>query len=270
MDTIYICFPQGKHKALTLSYDDGKIHDRPLVALLNRYGVKSTFNINSGLFGSDAGAGSRLREEEIINLYEGHEIAVHTSTHPTLPRSPREQIVRQILDDRTALERLTGRTIRGMAYPNSDGWNEDIKAVLPHLGVDYARVTGCTLDFLLPRDLYQWQFTATHRQDLTGLAARFAALDKKQYLYLMSVYGHSIDIEKDGAWEMFEDFLKTVSRREDTWYTTNIGYVDYMQATSRLRFSADGSFVENPSVLDCWISVNGRVLEIPGGSSIRF
>lgn len=46
-------FPGGKRKALTLSYDDGVIQDRHLVDLMRRYGVKGTFNLNSGLLGRD-------------------------------------------------------------------------------------------------------------------------------------------------------------------------------------------------------------------------
>ena len=37
--TIYTCFPQGKHKVLTMSYDDGKIFDRKLIEIFNKYGI---------------------------------------------------------------------------------------------------------------------------------------------------------------------------------------------------------------------------------------
>ena len=40
---------QGKNKAITFSYDDGVTQDRRLIEILNRYGLKATFNINSGL-----------------------------------------------------------------------------------------------------------------------------------------------------------------------------------------------------------------------------
>ena len=36
MNKVYICFPGGKHKALTMSYDDGRVSDRRLVALFNQ------------------------------------------------------------------------------------------------------------------------------------------------------------------------------------------------------------------------------------------
>ena len=38
-------FPQGKKKTLTLSYDDGTIHDRKFVKIMNEYGIKGTFNL---------------------------------------------------------------------------------------------------------------------------------------------------------------------------------------------------------------------------------
>ena len=37
----------GKKKALTLSYDDGTIHDRRFIDMLNKYGIKCTFNLIS-------------------------------------------------------------------------------------------------------------------------------------------------------------------------------------------------------------------------------
>ena len=43
---VYVCFPEGKAKALTMSYDDGKIQDERLVSIFNRYGIRGTFNLN--------------------------------------------------------------------------------------------------------------------------------------------------------------------------------------------------------------------------------
>lgn len=65
---------------MTMSYDDGMIFDKRLIEIFNRYGIKGTFNLNSGLY--DA-SDDKLPKEEIVGLYEGHEVATHTSTHPT-------------------------------------------------------------------------------------------------------------------------------------------------------------------------------------------
>ena len=89
---IGMLFPEGKSRAVTLSYDDGFTFDRQLVDLLNRYGLKGTFNLNSGLFGT-GGPGSyqgkpldfyRIPGEEIAALYQGHEIAGHGLYHCSL------------------------------------------------------------------------------------------------------------------------------------------------------------------------------------------
>ena len=40
---------EWKEKAVTFSYDDGVTQDRRLVEMMNTYGVKGTFNLNSGI-----------------------------------------------------------------------------------------------------------------------------------------------------------------------------------------------------------------------------
>ena len=71
---------QGKNKAITFSYDDGAVQDIRLIELLNRYGLKATFNLNSGLLGGY----NRVPQQDVAALYAGHEIAAHTLTHPDL------------------------------------------------------------------------------------------------------------------------------------------------------------------------------------------
>ena len=40
---VYTCFPGGKAKALTMSYDDGKVQDRRLIDIFNKYGIKGSY-----------------------------------------------------------------------------------------------------------------------------------------------------------------------------------------------------------------------------------
>ena len=40
-----------KNKAITFSFDDGVQQDKRCVEILNKYGLKATFNINSARFG---------------------------------------------------------------------------------------------------------------------------------------------------------------------------------------------------------------------------
>ena len=96
MNRVYCCFPGGKHKALTMSYDDGRTQDRRLIEILYRCGSKGTFNLNSGLFER----GDRVLPEEIPALYAGQEVDCHTVTHPTNARCPLPKVALEVLEDR--------------------------------------------------------------------------------------------------------------------------------------------------------------------------
>lgn len=51
----FLRFPGGKAKAVTFSYDDGDRGDIRLAETINKYGIKCTFNINSGFIAKEPG-----------------------------------------------------------------------------------------------------------------------------------------------------------------------------------------------------------------------
>ncbi|MBQ6118044.1 MAG: polysaccharide deacetylase family protein, partial [Clostridia bacterium] len=139
MRYLFLRYPEGKTKAVTLSYDDGPAADRKMLEILNRYGVKCTFNFNEK-------QALTTEETETLLLGRGHEIAVHGAEH----RAPGCQFpvdgIQDVLDGRRALERQFRRVIRGMAYPDSgirhfeNGTSyETVKRCLADLGIVYAR-----------------------------------------------------------------------------------------------------------------------------------
>lgn len=264
MSQILMCFPEGRHKALTMSYDDGKTEDRRLVQTFNHHGIKGTFHINSGLLGS----GDRLTEAESIALYAGHEVSAHTLTHPTIARCPNETIVHEIVEDRKNLERIFGGLVRGMSYPNGS-FDRRIQEMLPYLGIEYSRVVEASHRFTLPDNWYEWKPTCHHKDNLMEHAKTFVEINKKQYLYLMYVWGHSYEFDQDDNWKLIEDFCEYVGRHDDIWYATNIEIVDYVKAYDRLQFSASLDFVFNPSALSIWLSVNGSIVEVQGGNQVK-
>lgn len=116
----------GKYKAVTFSYDDGVTQDKRLIEILDRYGLKCTFNINSELLGREGSLvrggvtvqHNKLFPEEIKAVYKNHEVAVHTLTHPNLTSlTDDNEIIRQVEQDRLNLSRLVGYEVVGMAYP---------------------------------------------------------------------------------------------------------------------------------------------------------
>ena len=261
MNKIYCCYPGGKHKALTMSYDDGREQDRRLVELFNRCGIKGTFHLNSGLMAD----GGHVPPEEVRTLYAGHEVAGHTVTHPTIARCPLPEVAWEVLEDRRALEAMTGRPVRGLSYPNGSV-SRDIEALLPLCGIRYSRVVGSSEGFGLPENPYRWQATCHHNHRLLELGREFLALSKRQYLYLMYVWGHSYEFDRDDNWELIEQFCHLVSNREDTWYCTNIEFMDCMDDYAHLQFGADNRFVYNPNARECWITVNDSApIRLPAG-----
>lgn len=258
---IYACFPGGKHKVLTMSYDDGKQEDRRLVALFNEYGIKGTFNVNSGIEGDPR----RIPKEEYASLYKGHEVACHTVSHPTIERCPLPLVAQEVIEDRRELEHLLGYPIRGLAYPNGSE-SREIRNMLPALGIRYGRVVGNTEGFGMPEDFLQWKATCHHNYHLEELGQQFVDLQKKQYLYMMYVWGHSYEFTDRDNWQVMENFCKQVSNKEDIWYATNIQIVDYMDVVKAAQYAADGSFVYNPCAQSLWLCVNDKeFVEAKGG-----
>lgn len=73
---------QGKTKAITFSFDDGVEQDIRLIEMFDRYGLKGTFNLNSGSFGMQITLPvqgvevphHRFTEDKIRAIYQNHEV----------------------------------------------------------------------------------------------------------------------------------------------------------------------------------------------------
>ena len=263
LKTVYTCFPGGRHKVLTMSYDDGRTFDRRLVEIFNKNGIKGSFHLNSGI--EDEG---RVPLGEVKELYAGHEVSAHTYTHPTIARCPNEQVVQQVLLDRRRLEDACGYPVRGMSYPNGSV-SPDIVSLLPYCGIEYSRTVNSTFGFGMPDNFLLWNPTCHHNHRLMELGRQFLDLFKQQYLYMMYVWGHSYEFNNDNNWELMEEFCAMMGNHDDIWYATNIEIVDYMNAAKSLRYTAACDKVYNPSALTVWISVDGKILSVGAGKTIE-
>ena len=96
MSNIFMRFPKGKKRALTLSYDDVTDQDIRLIELMKKHGLKGTFNVNSGCYAEEGTVYKegqyhrRMTKKQAMDLYKnsGMEIAVHGLTHPFLEQLP--------------------------------------------------------------------------------------------------------------------------------------------------------------------------------------
>ena len=221
----------GKKKAITFSFDDGATQDQRLIAILNKYDLKCTFNLNSELLGQ---MGSLIREdvtvahckpraEEVRGIYEGHEVAAHTLTHPFLPNQTDEEVIRQVEQDRLNLSELVGYEVVGMAYPcGGTNHNERVARVIAeHTGIKYARTIVSTQSCAPQSDLYRFHPTChAEWEGLFPLAKAFLENDPKEDS-LLYVWGHSFEFDIHNTWDRFEEFCKLASHRGDVFYGTN-------------------------------------------------
>ncbi|MDD3886573.1 MAG: polysaccharide deacetylase family protein [Victivallaceae bacterium] len=262
--SISFVFPGGKSKALTFSYDDGCTFDRRLVEIFNRYGMKSTFNLNSGKMHDD----EHVAMDEAAGLYRGHEIAAHCATHGNLIYLPREDVVEEVRSDRYALETVAKRPVTGMAYPYGtiSDW---LCHALDTLGIEYSRTTRSTNNFSLPEDFRLWDPTCHHNSAL-ALIDSFIDLPVWSKLPLFYIWGHSYEFDRQDNWELIEDICTRLAGRDDIWYATNGEICHYINAVRSLRFGVAGRFVTNPSATGVWIRrADGTPLEIPGGATLQ-
>lgn len=244
-------FPGGARKALVMSYDDGTEHDRRLVELFNAHGIRGTFNLNSGLLDRPG----YLKSAEVAALFQGHEVAAHTVSHPCLSHLATEGVVAEILEDRRCLEGLVGYPVRGLAYPGGD-YSDRVIGLLPSLGIEYARTTQCVESFLPPGDFLRWPMQCRHTQ-APERVRKFLDLPPRWGLQLCLVMGHSYEFDRAGNWDLMEAVCRMAGKRSDVWYATHRQVVDYLRARERIRLSADGTLIENPSHQAVWFTDMG-------------
>ncbi len=263
MSISFSYYPNGKKKALTMSYDDGQVHDRRLVEIFNRHGIRGTFHLNSGRLDEEM----FLRTAEVGELFKGHEISAHTLNHPYLTLLPDEIVSLEILEDRRKLEKLTGYPVRGMSYPFG-AYSGELLRMLPALGIEYSRTVQSYGGFHLPDDFLVWHPTCHHNQNLMDKAKVFKNQPQWSQMPLLYVWGHSYEFDREDNWELIEEFCKMISGDESVWYASNIEIMDYIKAMKSLKFGVDMCTVYNPSALDVWVGIDGEAVKIEAGRTV--
>ena len=281
----FIRFPEGKSKAVTLSYDDGCRADIRLSETISKYGIKATFNIPSHRIAEKEG-GWDLTKEEIRKhfLDKGHEIAIHTAHHLANGLQNTADGIKEVLDCRAKLEKDFGIIVRGMAYPDSgirrfrNGMDySDVKRYLTDLNIAYARTLGGDNDgFYLPNDWHAWMPTAHHNNsNIFEYIDKFLNINcNKGYqsdldARLFYLWGHSFEFDNHNNWDRLDEICEKLSGKDDIWYATNGEIYDYVTAYNSLIFSADNSIVHNPSAKTVWFIYGNTPYTIKSGETIK-
>jgi len=234
-------------KYFSWSFDDGLEQDKKITAILRKYGMGATFNLNSGLFGvrkyigriSNLGFNEipeadyvskkihllpyvhhfRIPESELKKVYEGFEIASHTIDHVNLDKCSEEERTRQIKEDAGRLSELFGQEVTGFAYPYGLGAGKSREA-LKKAGIHYARLAmGNKPTYRFPEDPLAMPLTCWHIS-----SKAFQRIDEfinmqlgdEDLFFLMFAHGYEFDFgTKESNWEKFEEICAAVSSCDD-------------------------------------------------------
>ena len=152
-------------KIVSLSFDDGTIYDLRFIELLNKYNIRATLNLNSKLdnfvwyFGDTPI--ERLKLNEVVEKYDGHEVCSHSLTHPYFSSLSKEEIIRQVKEDCENLSKIFNRDINAFAFPFHDQTEEHIQILKENLNLNYIRYSYFEESYL-PKDRYHIPLNALY------------------------------------------------------------------------------------------------------------
>lgn len=223
---------ENKNKAVTFSFDDGVSQDIRTIEILDKYGLKATFNLNSGKFGmhypfeweGETIQRDLLTHDKIREVYKNHEIASHTIVHADLTALDDVAIQWHIEKDIQLLSGFCDYPIMGMAYPCGYVDQRVAKVIKERTNIKYARTVISTYNFDLQDNYYLFNPTIhiTEWDKLMQLAEKFINLktDKPQLFY---IWGHTYEFDYYGGenFKKFEEFCKLISYKQDIYYGTN-------------------------------------------------
>ena len=234
-------YPDGNHKALIMSYDDGLDDDIALAQLFDRYGIIGTFNLNSGLLDTRAiwneGKPNEilqtyLSKDTLVHVFKNHEIAVHGTYHKALVGLSDKEILEEINVDIENLTILSDRKISSMAYAFGST-NDHVAEVIGTTPLTNARTVKSSYNFDLPENYYLWSPTCHDSEALEYLEA-YISLDSPS-LSLFYVWGHSWELRDTLRNQNILKFCNKIGDRDDIWYTGAGNFADYHASLKALE-----------------------------------
>ena len=279
---INICYPDGKMKAALFNFDDSSDwninSDQHLLEVLNKNGLKGTFNVITG----DCDKNEAKVFSSRVSQYDGHELASHSVTHSHLDQIPEEQFEDELVNSKKYIEDLTGQRVTGLAYPYYYRADTAHLQKIKDAGYLYTRRTDPSNSFNLPDSFYNWN--PTMWQLYTGPVAgatepilpqktdEFLALDPKGSMKLMFIWGHAADLDnwnnpEKSKWGYLEDHCRKISEHLSTvWNPTCREFVDYVNATKRLVISKGQGetvrFDNRANQQEVWIQLKGNPVKL--------
>ena len=217
-------------KYLTFSYDDGVRQDIRLIELFRRYGMKGTFNMNTGSLGHVGHimhqgfdvCFDKVCADEVHDVYAGFEVAMHGVDHRNFPGLTDAELDAEVCNNMKEIETLTGEKVVGGAYP-CGVFDDTIADRLRARGIGYCRTIKDTHSFAVPEDFNIWHPTCHDNDDRAmELAEQFIALEAETPS-VFYIWGHAFELDKPDRdrWYRMEKLLEKLAGHDDICYAEN-------------------------------------------------
>ena len=198
-------------KYFIFAIDDGTIYDKKVIDIFNKYNIRATFNLNSGLqdfvWYKDDKPVERLKLYENRHIYDNHEVASHSLTHPWLTSLSDEDVYREVKEDVDNIERIFARKVTTFSFP-FDYFDERTINIVKSVGITHIILPEIDDSFKLPSDLFHIKVTSWNIDEALEKADRFIKdKDAQLFVYL----SHSYDYEFSNAYDKLERLCQKVS-----------------------------------------------------------
>lgn len=215
-------------KIFVLTFDDGTIYDERFITILNKYQIPCTFNLNSGLKDYVWNCGEfpicRLDLEEKREIYQRHEVASHTVTHPYLTELTEKQLIHEVEEDCRKLKEIFGMEEIGFAVPLDRCGEREIEIIKRETCVKYIRLPKLQEDFAPPKDAFRIGCHGLYNEpNIKDRIAEFAENTLPVSVFILA--GHSYEFEVNVHWEYIEDLLKYICSFDNVEFMTMMDMV---------------------------------------------
>ena len=267
-------YPNGKYKAVIMSYDDGTIEDIELIKLFDKNGIVGTFNLNSGYLGTkkewpqyngDTLKFHYISEDSISIIYKNHEVAAHGAFHKDFLKISSEEILQDLEPDIKKLKQLSNKEITSMAYPFGST-SDSIAKLISTTSITNARTVNDTKEFELPTLPLMWNPTC-HDHIALDHSERFLALNKTE-LSLFYVWGHSWEFRDKKRWDNMVKLCEQVGNQDDIWYVGCGEFISYLKALEKVEIGETKIVnpTDNPTV---WVKFESGFKKLAPGDQLK-
>jgi peptidoglycan/xylan/chitin deacetylase (PgdA/CDA1 family) len=226
-------FPRNAICAVTTSWDDNEAATLEILEVLNSTNLKGTFYIDPG---NTRGQG--LTDSQLKSMAATNEVGSHTWSHIDLKECDAETAREELTHSKHYIERVTGHTVLGIAYPWGK-YSPAVETMVRECGYMFARTVDEGNVGFPPSNLYAWGisvhalrkprllskkapiYVRTLTRDWPGLALKLFEKARRTS-GVWHLFGHGTELlQQPGLKDQLLEICRHVAGRNDVWYTTN-------------------------------------------------